>query len=423
MALTVKRIDKLMRAGKPGRHTDVGGVRGLMLCIESKTSASWALRYQRDGVARLMGLGSARDLPLAAIRDIARRERERLASGVDPLERRKAERAAAKAATAKKHSFRDTAERFFAAKESGWSNARHRDEFLSSLQRWVFPIIGGMDVSEVGKDQILAVLEQKIKGAGTFWHDRTITADRTRNRVESVLAYALARGWLPPGTPNPAKWEGFLEHLLARPRDIAPVKHMRALPYAEIPKLMAKLALDHTVGAKALRFIVLTSCRRGEGMEAQWEEFDTATGEWVVPAHRMKSRKEHRVPLAPAVLELLAALPTEANNPHVFISARAPGRPVSNSALERAMHNAECSATIHGMRSAFRTWASERTRFHSIEVELCLAHSIGDAVMQAYNRTDLFEKRRRLMTAWSEFCHAPPAEGKVLPLRRRASAH
>jgi integrase len=421
VALTVKKIQKLMHAGSPGRHTDTGGIKGLMLCVENKSSAAWAIRYQRGGKVRLMGLGSARDLSLAAAREIARRERERLASGIDPLERRRAERAAAKAATAKRHTFRDTAERFFAAKESGWSNERHRDEFLSTLQRWVFPIIGSLDVGEIGKDEILRVLEQKIEGGGTFWRDRAVTADRTRNRCESVLGYAAARGWLPPGTPNPAKWTDFLEHLLARPRDIAPVRHMRAMPYAEVPALMAKIAKDPTVGARTLQFIILTACRRGEALGATLDEIDFAAAEWTVPARRMKARKEHRAPLAPAVLELLKDLPREDGNEFVFISAGTPGRAVSDTAVNRAMHAAGCTATIHGFRSAFRDWAAESVRrFHDVEIEMSLAHSVGSAVERSYRRTDLFEKRRRLMAAWSTFCCTPPAEGKVLPMRRPA---
>jgi integrase len=423
VALTVKRIQKLLHAGLPGRHTDVGGIRGLMLCIESKTSASWAIRYQRLGVVRLMGLGSARDLSLAAARELARRERERLAGGIDPLERRRAERAAAKAATTKHHNFRDTVERFFAAKESGWSNARHRDEFMSSLQRWVFPVIGTMDVTEIGKDEILRVLEQKIKGGGTFWHDRAVTADRTRSRIESVMGYAAARGWLPPGTPNPAKWEDFLEHLLARPRDIRPVRHLRAMPYAEIPGLMAKLARDPTIGARTLQFIIMTACRRGEALGATLDEFQFDTAEWLIPGRRMKNRREHRVPLSPQVLALLADLPREAGNDFVFVSAHTAGKAVSDTALNRALRAARCLQTIHGFRSSFRDWAEERSRFNNTEIEMSLAHSVGSAVERSYRRTDLFEKRRRLMAAWSVFCCTPLVgadANKVLPMKRLA---
>src|SRR5262249_44344741 len=228
MALTVKRVEKLLRAGVPGKHTDTGDVRGLMLCIESKSSAHWLLRFQRAGRVRHMGLGSARDVPLAAARTKARRERERLADGVDPLAVKHAERATAAAAAARKLTFKEAAERCHEALAAGWSNPHHANEFISSLRRWVYPHIGNLDVAAVGKDEVLRVLEQRLpdrigKGTdgSTFWVAHSQTADRTRNRIQRVLDWAEARGFRPAGTPNPARWAGFLDQLLAKPRKIA----------------------------------------------------------------------------------------------------------------------------------------------------------------------------------------------------------
>src|SRR5262249_16681266 len=157
---------------------------------------------------------------------------------------------------------------------AGWSNTRHADEFISSLERWCFKIIGACDVAAVGKDEVLRVLEQKLpskmgKGAdgGTFWTAKTITADRTRNRIGRVLDWPEARGFRPAGTPNPARWKGFLDQLLAKPRKIAPVKNMAAVPYAEVPQLVAALAAEETIGAQALRFIIMTACRLSEGIK------------------------------------------------------------------------------------------------------------------------------------------------------------
>jgi integrase len=407
MALTVKRIEKLMRAGVPGRHTD-GDVKGLMLCIEGKSSAHWLLRYQRDKAIRHMGLGSARDLGLAAARERALRERERLAAGLDPLALRKAERDAAVASAAKRHTFREAAERFYEAKEKGWTNARHRDEFLSSLRRWVYPVIGDADVASVGKDEVLRVLEQRVKGGGKFWDERAVTADRTRNRIERVLDYAEAREWRTEGTPNPARWKGFLENLLAKPRDVAPVQNLRAVPYGEVPGLMTVLAADTTVGAQALRFIVMTACRIGEALGTAWDEIDLETAEWVIPKQRMKARRPHRVPLSPQVLALLRGLPREDGNKYVFISPRSPGTAVTETTVTRVLRDAGRSETVHGFRSAFKTWAGERTRHHSVEIEVSLAHSVGNAVEQAYTRGDLFEKRCKLMEHWAAYCMSPP---------------
>src|ERR1700674_2814760 len=232
MGLTVKRVERLLRAGVPGKYTD-GVVKGLMLCVESKSSAHWLLRYQRDHKVRHLGLGGARDVPLASARAKARRERERIADGIDPLSVKRAERAAQRQAEARLLTFRQAAERCHAAREAGWSSAAHAAEFLSSLERWVYPHIGSLDVAAVGKDEVLRVLEQKLhnrmgkaESGGTFWTTKTITADRVRSRVHTVLDWAEARGYRAAGTPNPARSKGFLDQRLAAPRKIAPVKNI-----------------------------------------------------------------------------------------------------------------------------------------------------------------------------------------------------
>jgi integrase len=424
MALTVKKVEKLTRAGLPAKITDGGsdGVKGLMLIVESRSSAAWLLRYQRNKKTHHMGLGSARDLSVAAARELARRERERLAGGVDPLMLRKSERAAAAAAAARRLTFKEASERYFAAHEAGWSNDRHRDEFLSSLVRWVYPHIGGMDVAAVGKDEVLRVLEQKhpkLKG-GTFWTRRTVTADRTRNRIERVLDFASARGIRAADTPNPARWKGFLDNLLPRPSKVRPVTNLRALPYAEVPDLMAKLAADEGVAAMAARFVILTACRIGEALGATWGEVDLDKAEWSVPAERMKARRPHTVPLSPQAMALLDQLPREQGNVFLFISSKTVGKALTEITVTRALRHAGCDATLHGFRSSFSTWAHERSAFSDHVIELSLAHSVGTAVSRAYRRTNLPEQRRRLMEQWAKFCCSPTAAkaGDVVPMRK-----
>jgi integrase len=420
MALTVKKVERLLRQGRPTKVTD-GEVRGLMLVIESRTSAAWLLRYQRDHVVRHMGLGSARDLSLAAARELARRERERLAGGIDPLTLRKSERAAAAAAAARRLTFKEASERFFAAHEAGWSNERHRDEFLSSLRRYVYPHIGVLDVADIDKDAVLRVLEQKLKTGETFWVARAITADRTRNRVERILDWAEARGFRSAGTPNPARWRGFLDHLLPKPSRVSPVQNLRSLPYAEVPDLMAKLAADEGVAAMAARFVILTACRIGEALGATWGEVDLDKAEWSVPAERMKARRPHTVPLSPQAMALLDQLPREQGNVFLFISSKTVGKALTEITVTRALRHAGCDATLHGFRSSFSTWAHERSAFSDHVIELSLAHSVGTAVSRAYRRTNLPEQRRRLMEQWAKFCTAPviTAKADVVPMRRR----
>jgi integrase len=415
MALTVKRVQKLMRRGVPGRHTDTE-VRGLLLCVENRNSAHWVLRYQRHHKTTWLGLGSARDVPLAAARAKARRERERLADGIDPLAVKHAERAAQRQAEAKRPpTFREAAERCHSSLSAGWSNDRHRDEFISSLQRWAFPLLGDLPVSEVDRDAVLRCLEQKLPDGGTFWERKAITADRTRARVETVLDWAEARGHR-PGLPNPARWRNGLDQLLPAPRKVAPVQRMRAVPYAQLPGVMQFLAAEDTVASAALRFIILTAARMGEALGATWQEIDLATGEWTIPAQRMKNRREHRVPLSPQALALLRSLPVEDGTDRLFISGRRAGA-ISDVTVTAALRRAGRPENVHGFRSSFRDWAAERTNLPAIIAELALAHSPGSAVEKAYRRSDLIVKRKRLMDMWGAFVCTPPAAANVVPMR------
>jgi integrase len=426
MGLTVKKVEALRRKGVPTKVTDTGsdGVKGLMLIIENRSSAYWLLRYQRDKVTRHMGLGSCRDLALAAARAKARRERERLLAGVDPIALRKAERAAAVAANAKKLTFKQASERCFEAKQGEWSSDRYRDEFISSLKRWVWPHIGNMDVGIVGKDDVLRILEQKLKVGGTFWTKRTITADRTRNRIETILNWAEARGFRAAGTPNPARWKGSLSELLPKPRKIAPVKSMASVPYPQVPGVMEALATKETVAAKALSFLVLTASRISEVIEAERTEFgdlDLPAPLWTIPAQRMKGRREHTVPLAPQAVALLKSLPVEENNPYMFVSSAKAGTNVTEGTVNEVLDSIGRAEVAHGFRSSFRTWAGDCTTFHRPEIELSLAHKIGNAVELTYNKAQMLEKRRRLMEAWARYCMSPPvdetATDKVVPMR------
>jgi integrase len=421
--LSVKKVERLLRAGAPGRHTD-GDVKGLMLCVENKKSAHWLLRWQRDGRVRHMGLGSATDL-VAAAREVAREQRERIARGVDPLELRRRDKEAQREAEARLMTFKEASKRCHEALAAGWTSAHHATEYIASLERYVFPIIGNLDVAAVGKDEVLRVLEQKLpnrmgkaEAGGVFWTTKTITADRVRNRVERVLDWAEARGYRTSGTPNPARWRGFLDVLLAKPRKIAPVKNMRAALYAEVPSIMTALAADQTPAAHCLRFIVMTACRLGEALGARWDEVNLEAAEWVIPASRMKGRKSHTVPLAPQASQLIRGLYEQDDNPYLF-AGRDLGTHLAANTLTETLRRAGCDATIHGFRSSFRDWAEECGTFPSIVAELALAHSPGSAVVKAYRRTDLVTKRRKLMEAWATFCTTPPAE--VIPLRKEAS--
>jgi integrase len=421
LALTVKKVARLLHHGEPGRHFDA---QGLYLCIGNKKNAHWELRYQLGGRGRWMGLGSAvRTFTLPEARERARRERQRLADGVDPLEVRRAERAAQAAAASKTMTFSEAAQAYYEQHESGWSNRKHAAQFLSSLRQYAFPIIGKLDVAAIDTPLVLAVLEQKVaaaKGnpAGSFWLTRTTTADRTRNRIQLVLDWAVVRGYRPP-VPNPARWKGHLSNTLPAPGKIAKVEHHRAVPFAEVPEVMGNLTAQEGIGAQAVRLAVLTATRSNEVLGATWDEIDFKAATWTIPAERMKARKEHRVPLSAPAIELLEQLYTEDGNPHLFIGER--GVRLSNMGMGDALRRAGRTETIHGFRSSFSDWAHERTAHANHAIEISLAHAVGTEVEQAYRRGDLFEKRRKLMADWARYCTTPSQQSTsdVVPLRIR----
>ena len=398
MALTTKKVAALRQ--RPGRYLDQ---HGLVLQVFSPTSASWLLRYQRAGRERWLGLGPLHTFGLMEARDRARRARALLADGIDPLEQKRAE-------AAKNVTFAVCAQQYFDAHEGSWTNRKYRQQFLATLQEYAYPTLGGLPVAAIDEALVLAVLRP-------IWRTKTVTAKRVRNRIAAVLDYASASK-LRTGT-NPARWEGHLEYLLPQPEKIATVKHLAALPYAEIAGFMAALRAAKGVAARALEFTILTAARTTEAIGARWEEFDLEAKTWTIPAARMKMKEKHRVPLSPRAVALLSALFTEADNPHVFIGPN-PGSAISSIAMYRVLRRLNPTVTVHGFRSTFSDWAHETTSYPNHVIELSLAHTVGNAVERAYRRGDLFDKRRKLMAAWAQYCSTVIPEGAVVPLRRGA---
>ena len=232
-----------------------------------------------------------------------------------------------------------------------------------------------------------------------------------------ILNWATARGHRPAGH-NPARWREHLDQVLAAPRKIAKPQRFAALSYVHLPAFMAQLRACEGIAARALEFSILTAARSGEVLGATWPEFDLDNSVWTISAGRMKGDREHRVPLAPATLAVLRALPHERGNPFVFIGAQV-GRGLDKNSMTRVLaHLGHGDVTVHGFRSSFSDWAHERTAHSNHVIELSLAHSIGTAVEQAYRRSDLFAKRRQLIEAWAKFCSTPLLEtAAVTPLR------
>jgi integrase len=405
--LTAKRVE---RTKKPGRY-GCGIVKGLYLQISNGRAKSWVLRYERLGKEHMMGLGSVSDFNLKEVRERARQARQLLADGIDPLANKLAAKQAAKIAEQRQVTFIQAAERYFNANEKRWRNKTHRDAFLGTLKAHAGPILN-MDVATIGVSDVLRCLEPG-------WAEKAVTLDRTRARIKQVLDWATVRDHRPAGV-NPAQWTGLLDQVLPPPRQVAPIIHHNAMPYANVPAFMVKLRQEQTVAARALELLILCASRTGEVIGATWDEIDLANKTWTIPAQRMKGGREHRVPLSEAAIALLRALPTEEGNRHVFVGRRG-GAGLSDETLRVVMNRLgqEGVTTIHGYRSSFRDWAGETTAFAHDICEAALAHVRGDHSVRAYARGDLFDKRRKLMAAWATYLSKPPtkATGDVVAIR------
>jgi integrase len=302
--------------------------------------------------------------------------------------------------------FKEAAEAYNALHEQKWRNEKHRKQFLASLACYAYPVLGNTPVASIDTAAVLRVVEP-------IWLSKTETANRIRGRIESVLDWATVRAHR--SGDNPARWKGHLAGVLPAPGAVAQRTHFSALPWVKIAAFMAELRTCEGVAARALEFTILTAARTGEVVGARWVELDLPTATWVIPAARMKSRREHRVPLSKRAVEILSGLYREDGDSHVFIGTRT-GAGLGNMAMPDVLQQMKQSyVTVHGFRSTFRDWAAEATSYPNHVVEQALAHTIGNAVEAAYRRGDLFDKRRHLMNDWAAFCE-PPAANLVVAL-------
>jgi integrase len=397
----------ITKSKAPGLYADGGG---LYLRISTSGTPGWIFRYARNGKTHDHGLGRYPDVTLARAREKAADCRTALADDIDPIERRRALRADAALAGARAMTFRQAAVAYIAAHEAGWRGRDSHEQWTSSLQNYVYPVIGDLPVQAVDVGLVLKILEP-------IWADKTETASRVRGRIESVLDWARVRGYR--SGENPARWRGHLDHLLPAKNKVKRIQHHRALPYVEIGGLVKELRAQHTIAAAALEFLILTAVRAGEGLNATWDEIDGDV--WTIPGHRMKSGKEHRVPLSPAAKAVLRKMEAIKSGPYIFQGGKS-DRARSRQSLRKLVHRLGRSdaTVIHGLRSTFRDWCAERTTYPREVAELALAHAVGNQVERAYQRTDLFDKRRRLMADWAEFCARPVStDSAVVPIRKR----
>jgi integrase len=376
---------------------------GLYLQISATGSKSWVYRYTRNGKQRWHGLGRVSTLNgLKEARKSAERCRTFLRDGHDPIDikqNRKKERHLAEMA---KKTFNECATSYIDKHKHGWKNQKHLTQWQNTLTTYAYPVIGELSVQEINVQNVLAIIDP-------IWHTKTETANRVRQRIELVIDWATAMGFREGA--NPAQWRGHIEKLLPRPSKVKPVVHHSALPYQDMPEFFTQLQSIETMASRVLQLIILTATRSSEMRLARWDEINLDELLWCIPAERMKSRFEHRVPLQDTAIELLQ-LQWNPNNQFVFQSNKL--QPVTEAAVRKLLKSQAAGVTVHGFRSTFRDWCADATTFQRELAEKALSHSLQSQTEAAYQRGDLLSKRRDLMDAWSNYCLSDTRQGGTI---------
>jgi integrase len=423
---------QVRRITTSGWHA-VGGVAGLLIQVRKPskeggvTPRSWILRIQNEHGRQPIGLGTYPLVTLAEARQQAKKLVVEAKQGVNLKAKKRNERSALLSAASKNKTFRDCAGAYMQAHESDYTSDKHRKQWPATLEAYAYPVIGNMLVSDIFMRDVKNVLEQETTTSdgqtGKLWFVKTETAKRLLGRIKTVLDYATVNEYRTGN--NPAQWTGYLDTQLPSPKKLQKVEHHPAVPYALMGDFMSKLRQNESISAKALEFLILTAVRSGSVRTAEWSEFDLDRKLWVIPAEHTKVRQEHRVPLQPQAIKLLKSLPVMAGTDIVFASPS--GKALSDMALSQLMRRMRergelvDDAVPHGFRSTFRDWAAEQTAYPDEIRKVASGHAVGDSVKEAYQRTDLLDKRRKLMDEWANFLSqgSDKRTNMVIPLRRK----
>ena len=422
MRLTKKDIE---RANKRRKYSDG---RGLFLSVSKNGSKTWSFCYRfpdpskdttgpggklkRGYREREMSLGSIDFMDVDEARDRTVELRRLVRQGIDPMEERDRENRHVVRQKRDGFTFKQVAERYIDMKKAEWDEGGASEQsWRGSLGKHVYPVIGDMAVDRIDRADILDLLRP-------IWTAVPVTATRLLPRLDQIFDYAIAEG--PRTGPNPADRHNVRKSLPNAAKVHTP-KRQKAIPYKAVPAFMVELhrrqeANPMAVSPKALEFTILTAMRRKEVVQATWDEIDLENATWTIPATRMKvkrtgggeEREAHRVPLSARALELLASLPREEGNPYLFIalSDRKRGGHLDLEAPRKYLVDDmgyAGTATLHGFRSSFKTWAAEASDYPHELSEIAIAHYPNDKTVSAYQRTDLLEKRAPMMRDWSAF--------------------
>ena len=400
---------QVQRLTEPGMHA-VGTVPGLYLRVKPDSlTKQWKLRTIIGGRRGDVGLGGYPAVTLAQAIEKARQTKDLIASGTDPRQQRR---------QAKAHiewTFDRCAAEYIKLHRASWKNEKHAAQWESTLASYASPVMGSKHVRDVAVGDVLAVIEP-------HWLTKNETMVRLRNRIELVLGWAAARGYR--DKVNPAAWKGNLQHTLPKPSKVNQRQHHTALPHKQMSALWQRLKAVEGMSAKALQFVILTACRSGEARGATWGEIDLDAALWTIPAARMKAGREHRVPLSKEAAELLQSLPRfepAEGEPDLIFPGRT-GKALSDMSLTAVLRRMKVEAVPHGFRSSFADWSAEATTYPVELREMALAHTLGDKTREAYQRTDLMERRRQMMNDWARYATATPTSGIVTSIKQRKAA-
>ena len=375
-ALTVKKLNN------SGRYADGNN---LYLEIDKSGARRWILRLIIRGRRRDMGLGGISTVSLEEARELAYQYRKIARSGGDPiLERQKNKglQATLIHCTKKVHQINLPT----------WRNDKFGKQWIASFEHHVFPVIGNLPISQVSSADILRVLTP-------IWNTKGDTARKIKQRLRMVIKWSRAQGYYQGDDPVELAEQ-------ALPKQPRSDEHHKSLEFEKLPEIIQQLRKSKISAPtkSALEFTILSACRTNEVLNAQWSEIDLLKKLWIIPGKRMKAGKEHQVPLTKGMIDILnTAKKTIVSNDLIFPSD-INGKILSNNTMRLALKKRlNVDATVHGMRSSFKVWASETTNFANEVSEMALAHAISNKTEAAYRRGNLMEKRRQLMQKWDDY--------------------
>jgi len=419
MRKTEMLTDRAIRNAKPDKGKTVKRLLdGDRLYLQATTSLAggvnrnWVFRYEHDFKRHDYGIGPYPTVSLAEARSRAGDLRLMLIDGIDPLRERnqaKKERLAAKAKEMKARTFEQCTEDYFRVHAPSLKNEKYRKQWLRNMEVYVYPTIGKLNVGDIDVPHI----EQTLS---PIWNTIGDTASKIQAQIKKVFDFAIG-GKYRTGD-NPARRELIAARLGKGNGNGG--KHHAAMPFTDVPAFIAELRAEKSLAALALEFTILTAARTGEVRGATWDEIDLKARTWIIPGERMKKGREHRVPLTDRTVEILEGLKRHGK----FVFADTKGQQLTVNYMLRLLYRLRPNQTVHGFRSSFRDWAAERTNYPEFVYELCLAHIVGTEVLKAYRRTDVFERRVRLMKQWADFLAKPrpPKTGDVHHLHERRAS-